>query len=99
MLDQDDRDAQLIAQPADEVDGLAGLLRVHAGSGFIEQDELGLRGHRAGDLQPALIAIGQVFGQLAVLALQPDERQQLEGALARRLLFGAHRRREEEAAP
>ena len=34
------------------------LLRVHAGGGFVEQEQFGLGGEGAGDFQAALLAVG-----------------------------------------
>ena len=39
----------------------------------------GLAAERAGDLEPALVAVRQVLGELAAAAAQADEREQLLG--------------------
>ncbi len=48
-----------------------------AGSSRIS--EPGLRCQRPGDLEEPLVAVGEVFGQLHLLALQPHEGQLVEG--------------------
>ena len=68
VLDEQDRDAQLPADAGDEVGHLAGLDRVHAGRRLVEQQEARLAGERAGDLQAALVAVGQVARHLALVA-------------------------------
>ena len=46
------------------------LGRVHAGRGLVEREQLGLGRERARDFQPALVAVGQVLGEI-VLARSP----------------------------
>ena len=41
---------------------LRGLALGHAGRGLVEQQQRGLGGQRAGELQPPLVAVGQVAG-------------------------------------
>ena len=77
-----------------------GLARVHPGGRLVEQEEDRVGRERPGDLQPALVAVRQVLGQLVVLALESDELEELLGALARRHLLGpVARRREERVDP
>ena len=61
--DEDDRDPELVAQPADQAQQLLRLDRVHAGVGLVEQQDLGLGADRAGDLEPALVAVREVAGR------------------------------------
>ena len=61
-----------------KVHHLPGLGGVHAGRGLVQQQQLGLAGQGAGDLQPALVAVGQVLGQQ--VALGPADRRKLEHA-------------------
>ena len=58
---------------------LLALLRVHAGGRLVEQEQLGLGRQRAGDLEAALVAVGQVLGELVGLVRQTDEVQPLAG--------------------
>src|SRR5579862_1523466 len=64
VLDQQDGEVQLSTQAVDEQRELARLMRIHAGGWLVEQQQLGLGGQRAGDLEAALIAIRQVASQL-----------------------------------
>ena len=52
---------------------LADLLAVHAGCGLVEQQQLRLRRQRARELQPALLAEGQVRRELVLLVGEPAE--------------------------
>jgi len=58
VLDQQHRNATLVADAADEPDQLFLLAGGEAGGRLIEQKELRPRGQRAGDLDPPLPAIG-----------------------------------------
>ena len=55
------------------------LRRVHAGGGFVEQQQLRFRGQGAHDLQAALVAVGQALGRLVAQARQVEDLQQLHG--------------------
>ena len=50
----------------DELAQLLSLLRVHARGGLVQQQQLRLRGQRAGYLQPALYAVGQAARDLVL---------------------------------
>ena len=77
----------LVADLEDQLLGLPGLLRVHAGGRLVEQEQLRVGGQRPGDLQPPLVAVGQVAGEVLGRAGQPDEVEQLLGPCpGRRLL-------------
>ena len=56
MFDQQNRQLQLVPDPADHFHQLVRFLRVHAGRRFVEQQQLGLGRQRPGDFQPALFA-------------------------------------------
>ena len=68
VLDQQHGDLKLVLDEADEPRQLHLLGRVHAGGGFVEQQQLRLRGQRADDLQPPLVAVGQALGRLVAEA-------------------------------
>lgn len=87
MLDDEDRDA-LVADGEDEFLGRAGLLGVHAGGGFVEQQEAGVGGEGAGDLQLALFAVGEVAGEVVGLVGEAGEGEEFHGLLAA-LVFSA----------
>ena len=71
-----------VAQLLHQLAQLLGLLRVHARGRLVEQQQLRVRRQRARDLEPALVAVGQVHRELAV-ALEADEVQQLAPLLDR----------------
>ncbi len=52
-------EVELVAQLAHEVGQPRRLVGVHARRRLVEEQELGLGGQRAGDLHPALVAVGQ----------------------------------------
>ena len=82
VLDQQHRDALLVADPVDELVERGRLLRVHAGRRLVQQQDLGPQGHGARDLQPALVAVGEVAGQLALALADAHVLQQLAGRVA-----------------
>ena len=57
VLDEEDGQAEVLARFADERGQLVRFLRVHAGGRLIEQEQLRLRGERAGDLEAALLDV------------------------------------------
>src|SRR5207247_452401 len=69
-----------------------GLARVHACRRLVEQEESRLGRERAGDLQPSLVAVRQVPGELVLLAAQADELQQLARTRMGPRLLRDHRR-------
>ena len=81
VLDEQDGQAQLGAQLGDEPLHLLGLVGVHARRRLIQQQQHRLAGQGAGDLQAALVAVGQVAGGDVVAALETHQRQQLAAAI------------------
>ena len=79
----------LVAHPVDERGERRRLLRVHAGRRLVEQQQLRLQGQRPGDLEPALVAVRKVLGELVVGAADADELEQLLGRVARLALLVA----------
>jgi hypothetical protein len=63
VLDQEHGDAGLL-DAANDLAELMRLLRVEAGSRLVEQQQLRLRGKRAGDLEPPLQAVRQALRRL-----------------------------------
>ena len=99
VLDEQDRDAELVAQALHEAREVRGLLRVHPGGRLVEQQQLGLGRQRPRDLDAALVAVGEVRGELVVQArLQADVRQHLGRLLAHLALLPADPRRPEDRA-
>src|SRR5713101_2905625 len=60
VLDQRNRGAVVVAAVEDEAGHVLLLLEVHAGHRLVEQQEVGLHGERAAELDPLLQAIGQL---------------------------------------
>ena len=73
VLDHDDRDAQLVADVEDEAGHVLGLLEVHPGHRLVEQQQLGLHGQRAAELDPLLDAVGQQADREPPPLLQLEE--------------------------
>src|SRR3569833_1739705 len=83
MLDQQHGDAELVADPGDETDELAFLALGKAGRRFVEQQQPGHRRQRPGNLDPALVAVGERAGiTLPLLFRDAREAQAFGGTLA-----------------
>ena len=65
VLDEHDRDAELVAQHADLALELARFAAVHAGRGLVEQEQLRAEHQRARDLEPPLRAVRQAARHVA----------------------------------
>ncbi len=63
----------------DEFLGGAGLLGVHARGGLVQEEQARFAGEGAGDLQLALLAVGEVAGEVLGLAVEADELQEFHG--------------------
>ena len=73
MLDQENRQAALVAQAADQVHHVFGFLRIHPGGWLVEQQQQRLGRQRPRDLQPPLQAIGRFCAcNIADAFAQPD---------------------------
>ena len=75
MLDEDHREPA-VADLADEVDERLLLGGVEAGGRLVEEEDLGLGGQRPGDLEPSLVAVGQVAGGRLGAVGDADELEQ-----------------------
>src|SRR5262245_3749030 len=60
VLDQEDRESELAAQEANELRESVRLPRVHPGRWLVQEQELRLGGEGPADLEPTLIAVGEV---------------------------------------
>ena len=78
VLDEQDRERPLVAQPHDEVAELLDLLVVEPAGRLVEQQERGLRHQRARDLDALLGSVRQRRGRHAGPARQPDDVERLE---------------------
>ena len=77
VLDEEDREAELVAELRDQARHLGGLVGVHAGRRLVEEQELRLARERARDLEAPLVAVREVARQLLVAIRQADERHEL----------------------
>src|SRR5260370_30910139 len=59
VLDHEDRDVALVAQPPDQLGDLVCLGGIHPCGGLVEQQQRGPGGERTGDLQPPAVRIRQ----------------------------------------
>ena len=86
----------VVADAPDEGGELRRLLRVHPRRRLVEEQELRLGGERAGDLEPALVTVGQRAGAVVVAPRQAAVAEQLPGALVRLGLLALDTRRLED---
>ncbi len=98
VLDQQHGDAA-VAHLADELHQLDGLGRVHARRRLVEQQELGLGGEGARDLEPPLMSVRQVAGEVVAVVVELDELEQLVRALARLAPLAPEQRRAQHDVP
>lgn len=94
MLDEEDGQAEPVADAADESGQFKRLLRVHASRRLVEQQQLRTGRQRAGNFKPALLAIRQSRRQLVLYIVKADDFQQLQRLFALRsllLMVGAER--------
>ena len=91
MLDQQDGLAARL-QAADDLEHLGGLALVHAGRGFVEQQQPGLERERARDLHAAAVGVREAVGRVIDARRQPfaEQRDDLERLPAQRLLLAPH---------
>ena len=83
VLDQEDGQPALVAQGGHELGQPRGLVGVHAGGGLVEQQQRRVAGQRAGDLDAALVAVGEVDRDLVELATCAGRRSRASRAPSR----------------
>ena len=76
MLDQQDRRA-VAADVVEQALERRGLGRVHAGRRLVEREQLRLGRERARDLEPALVAVGEMLGERVGALRDADVLEQL----------------------
>jgi hypothetical protein len=77
VFHEEDGEAELFLDLLDQADELDLLGRIHAGGGFVEQEELRLGGQAADDLKPALFTVGETLGVVIAEAAEVEYLQQL----------------------
>ena len=80
VLDEQHAHVALDVDALDELGEVALLGRVRAGGGLVEQQHAGVGAQGAGDLEAALLTVGQRAGQLVGLGREPNLAQQLHAA-------------------
>src|SRR5581483_6290607 len=98
VLDQQDGQAEVAPQRRDQPRHGRGLLRVHARRWLVEQQQLRLGRQGAGDLEAALVAIGQVLGNLVGPVAEADQMEQVARSLPRFTLLARDPGRPEDGA-
>jgi hypothetical protein len=101
VLDHEDRVAAFVAQLADQLRQLVRLDGVHAGRRLVQEQEAGVRGHRARDLEPPPVGVRErVGGLVPAISHQAlaEERELLLGEPVDLPLLAAHPRRAEHGA-
>ena len=89
---------EFVAQPTDETEQVTRLDRVHAGIGLVEQQHSRARPDGPRDLEPALVAVGQVAGESIALVLESGQPEQLERLRLELALRALERRARQEGA-
>ena len=54
----------------------------HAGHGFVDQQQLRVLRQQHADLQPLLLSVREICGEIVALGLEPDRRENFVDALA-----------------
>src|SRR2546428_524493 len=98
VLDEQDGEVEARANPADQLAEPPLLPAVHAGGGLVEQEQLGLQRQGARDLQPALVAVGEVPCALVRTVGQANQLQQRQRPAPGVALLRARRRQPDHAA-
>lgn len=96
MFDQDDRDAEAVADARDDGGGAAAFVGGHAGDGFVEEKDPGLHAQGSGEFGELLRAVRQRAGGCGELIGDPDELGDLRDPFAVDALL-ADRRRQPQA--
>ena len=87
VLNEQNGQTEFLAYPGDHRHEFFGLLRIHAGSRFIEKQQLWFSRQCPGNFQAALRAVRQVFGNLILFFVEFKDLQQLDGLLFNLCLF------------
>ena len=85
MLNEEDRKAEPVADAADKSGQFKRFLRIHARSRLIEQQQLRVGRQRAGNLKPALLAVGQGCSEFILHIVESDDFQKFQRLLARKV--------------
>ena len=97
VLDQQDRGVVVVADRAQERVEIGRFARIEAGGRLVEAEQHRIGAHGAGDLEPALGAVGQLAGRIVGAVDQADLVEPVFRALDRLGLAGAVARRADQA--
>ena len=77
----------MFSNPANHFHKLLRLLRIHAGSGFVEEQEFRLGGKGASNFQSTLCTVGKILGDFVSVSVEFENFQQIECFVLDRLLL------------
>ncbi len=97
VLDEEDRELETLPDEVDEVHELDDLPGVHARRGLVEEEDARVAGKGARDLDPALLAVGEVLRDLSRNPLQLEDGQEIQGLFRELLLLGREFPRSQDA--
>ena len=89
MLDQQNAEADLLADALDQLGQLADLGGVQTGGRLVQQQDFRLAHQGAGNLDAALHPVGKILRALVQVVLHPHDRQVFFAQLASALFLGA----------
>ena len=88
VFHQQDGELELLLHELDQLHQFHLFRWVHSGCRFVQQEQLGLGGQGADDLESALIAIRKAFGGLVLDPFQIEDAKQFAGVLTQFFLLG-----------
>ena len=80
VRNQENGELKFVAEAANDLQDLIGLLRIHARSRLVETEDARLQGKGARNFETALIAVGQAGGNLVTALAQADDFEKIFGA-------------------
>src|SRR5450756_1293341 len=86
VLDEQDSQVELVAQPVDHFQQFVCLCWVHAGCGLVQDEELGFGGKSSRDFQPALGPVGEGTRDVGSMSLKVEQAQEVDGVVVDKLL-------------
>ena len=93
----DDDDAVFASEGEEQFPGAMSFVVGHAGSGFVDEENLRVLGEEHTDFEPLFFSVGKLAGEPVAFGVETDEREQLVNALALRGARPVEQRRENAA--
>jgi hypothetical protein len=75
VFDEQDGQIEFLLDLLDELHQICGLVGVHSGCRFVQQQQLGLQRQRTADFQPPLVAYGRFLESSLALSASPTSLQ------------------------